>query len=67
VWVSPHEELCSDGVVSPHGCAPLGVSPCWVVREWGNPVGQPWTPVVTLPAVCDGLRCAFTGGVLGDT
>jgi hypothetical protein len=27
----------------------------WVVHEWGNPVGQPWTLVVTLPHVRDGL------------
>ena len=28
----------------------------WVVRDWGNPVDQPWTPVVTLPSVRGGLR-----------
>src|SRR5262245_21597089 len=24
VWASPHKERCSDGIVVPHRCAPLG-------------------------------------------
>jgi hypothetical protein len=45
-----------DGVVSPHVCDPMVVPHRWVVREWYNPVGQPWMLVVTLPSVHDGLR-----------
>ena len=56
MWASHHEELCSDGVVSPHVCDPMVVPHRWVVREWCNPVGQPWMLVVTLPSVHDGLR-----------
>ena len=56
MWASHHEERCSDGVVSPHVCDPMVVPYRRVVREWCNPVGQPWMLVVTLPSVHDGLR-----------
>jgi hypothetical protein len=56
VWASLHEELCSEKVVSPHGCAP-GVAhiagSCGMGTSLWSP---PWTPVVTLPPVCDGRR-----------
>jgi hypothetical protein len=34
VWTSHHEELCSDGVVSPPVCAHRVVPNRWVVRHW---------------------------------
>jgi hypothetical protein len=39
VWASHHEELCSDGVVAPHGFAPLMSSALGVVLERCDPPG----------------------------
>ena len=63
MWASHHEELCSDGVVSPQVCDRMVVPHRWVVRAWWHPWDQPWTPVVTLPHVRDGLRVLVDGGV----
>jgi hypothetical protein len=39
VWASHHEELCSDGVVAPHGFAPLAGSHLGVVLDRCYPPG----------------------------
>ena len=39
VWASPHEALCSDGVVAPHGFAPLIGSDLRVVLDRCDPPG----------------------------
>ena len=39
VWASPHEALCSDGVVAPHGFAPLIGSDLGVVLDRCDPPG----------------------------
>ena len=39
VWVSRHEELVSNGVVSPHVCDPMVVPHCWAVLDRGKPIG----------------------------
>ena len=49
VWASPHEALCSDGVVAPHGFAPLVGPNLGVVLDRCHPPGQQWTPTVMLP------------------
>ena len=60
---SHHKALCSDGVVSPQVCDPMVAPHRWVMQARWNPAGQPWTLVVTLPHVCDGLRVLWDGGV----
>jgi hypothetical protein len=39
VWASHHEELCSDGVVAPHGFAPLVGPNLGVVLDRCHPPG----------------------------
>ena len=39
VWASHHEELCSDGVVAPHGFVPLAGSHLGVVLDRCYPPG----------------------------
>ena len=63
VWASHHEKRWSDGVVAPHGFAPL-VGPN---SEWGligaTHWGQQGTPALMLPSMRDGLSAADGGGV----
>ena len=49
VWASHHEALCCDGVVGPHGFAPLMRSALGVVLSGATHRRQPWTPAVRLP------------------
>jgi hypothetical protein len=39
VWASPHEALCCDGVVAPHGFTPLMSSDLGVVLDRYDPPG----------------------------
>ena len=40
MWASHHEELCSDGVVAPHGFAPLAGPQLGVALERCDPPGR---------------------------
>jgi hypothetical protein len=52
VWTSRHNDLVSDGVVSPHMIDPMVVPDRGVVVTRCNSLGQPWIPTLTLPHVC---------------
>jgi hypothetical protein len=49
VWASHHEALCSDGVVAPHGFAPLMGADLGVCLIGATYRGQQWTPALRLP------------------
>src|SRR5918912_1519694 len=56
VWASHHEERGSDDVVAP----PYATTGLSLITGWcligATPREQPWTPAVTLPHGCEGLR-----------
>jgi len=56
VWASHHEELCSDGVVVPHGFAPLVGPNLGVVLDRCHPPGA---------AVAAGLDSALHAHAIG--
>ena len=61
MWVSRHEELVSNGVVSPHVCDPMVVPHGWAVLGSGKTHrGQQGTPALTLPHMRDGLSMLLT-------
>ena len=51
VWASHHEELCSDGVVAPHGRAPTVAPHYWGCLMENTLWSQPWTPAAGPPWV----------------
>ena len=51
VWASHHEELCSDGVVTPHVRAHMVAPHRWGCLMEETLWGQPWTPAAGPPWV----------------
>ena len=63
VWASHHEELCSDGVVSPHVCDPIVVPHRWVRLDGCNPSGSAVDTCLDAAARARRAERAAAGGV----
>ena len=64
VWASHHEELCSDGVVSPPVCDHRVVPNRWAVRDWCNPLGSAVDAGLDAAARARRAERAVDGGVV---
>ncbi len=64
VWASHHEELCSDGVVSPHVCDPIVVPHRWVRLDGCNPSGSAVDTCLDAAARARRAERAADGGVV---
>jgi len=61
---SRHEDLVSNGAVSPHVCDPMVVSHCWAVLERGNPSESAGDACLDAAAQTRRAERAVDGGVL---
>jgi hypothetical protein len=64
VWASPHEALCCDGVVAPHGFAPLMSSNLGMVLDRCDPPGAAVDAGREAATQARRAECTADGGVV---